>query len=72
MIGLIGDAGITVPLNKIEVDTANSRIGFYSSVASAAVEQFRFQDGAILPVVDDDIDLGSASLEFKDGYLMAP
>lgn len=68
VIGLIGDAGISVPLNKIVVDTANDRIGVFIDVASSAVEQVRFQDGAIIPVTDDDIDLGTASLEFKDAY----
>ena len=25
-------------------------------------------DGVIAPVTDDDVDLGTSSLEFKDGY----
>jgi hypothetical protein len=29
----------------------------------------RFQDGAVVPVTDNDIDLGTASLEFKDLHL---
>ena len=32
------------------------------------LEQVRIQDGAIVPVTDNDIDLGTSSLEFKDGY----
>ena len=56
-------------LNKIEVDSTNNRWGFYVEVSSAAVEQIRIQDGAIVPVTDNDIDLGTSSLEFKDLYL---
>ena len=56
-------------LNKIEVDGTNNRLGFYVEVSSAAVEQIRIQDGAIVPVTDNDIDLGTSSLEFKDLYI---
>lgn len=31
-------------------------------------EQLYIQDGAILPTTDNDIDLGSGTTEFKDGY----
>ena len=55
-------------LNKILVDTSNNRFGVFTEVGGVATEQFRFQDGAIVPVTDNDIDLGTASLEFKDGY----
>ena len=55
--------------NKIEVDSTNNRWGFYVEVSSAAVEQIRIQDGAIVPVTDNDIDLGTSSLEFKDLYI---
>ena len=68
VIELIGDAGLTTPLNKILVDTANKHIEFYTDVSSAAVQQVRIQDGAIVPILDNDIDLGTASLEFKDGF----
>jgi len=56
-------------LNKIEVDDTNNRWGFYVEVSSAAVEQIRIQDGAIVPVTNNDIDLGTSSLEFKDLFL---
>jgi len=56
-------------LNKIEADSTNNRWGFYVQVSSAAVEQIRIQDGAIVPVTDNDIDLGTSSLEFKDIYI---
>jgi len=55
-------------LNKVVVDGTNNRVGFFVEVSSSAVEQVRVQDGAIVPVTDNDIDLGTSSLEFKDGY----
>jgi len=56
-------------LNKILVDTSNNRFGIFTEVTGVATEQFRFQDGAIVPVTDNDIDLGTGALEFKDLYL---
>ena len=56
-------------LNKIEVDGTNDRIGFYVQVSSSTVEQIRIQDGAVVPVTDNDIDLGTSSLEFKDLFI---
>ena len=56
-------------LNKIEVDSTNNRWGFYVEVSSAAVEQIRIQDGAVVPVTTNDIDLGTSSLQFKDLYI---
>ena len=56
-------------LNKVVVDTTNNRISIYSEVGGAAVEQVRIQDGAIVPVTDDDIDLGAVGAEFKDLYI---
>ena len=56
-------------LNKIVIDTSNNRIGFFSEVSSAAVEQIRIQDGAIVPVTDNDIDLGASGTEFKDLFI---
>ena len=55
--------------NKIASDTSNNRFGVFVEVGGSPVEQFRFQDGAIVPVTDNDIDLGTGSLEFKDLYL---
>ena len=64
-IHTIGDLDF---LNKIVVDSTNNRWGVFVEVSSAAVEQIRIQDGAIVPVTDNDIDLGTSSLEFKDAY----
>ena len=36
--------------------------------AGSSVEQIRFQDGVIVPVTDNDIDLGTSSLEFKNAF----
>jgi len=64
-IAQIGDQDF---LNKIVVDSTNNRWGFFVQVSSSAVEQIRIQDGAIVPVTDDDIDLGTSSLQFKNAY----
>ena len=56
-------------LNKVVVDTTNNRVGFFSEVSGAAVEQVRIQDGAIVPVTTDDVDLGTSSLKFKNLYV---
>ena len=55
--------------NKIVSDTSNNRFGVFVEVGGSPVEQFRFQDGAIVPVTDNDIDLGTGALEFKDLYI---
>jgi hypothetical protein len=70
------DEGSYVPLiadidglNKVVIDTANNRVQFFVEVSSAATEQLRIQDGVIVPVTDNDIDLGTSGVEFKDLYL---
>ena len=65
-IHTIGDLDF---LNKIVADDTNNRWGFFVQVSSSAVEQIRIQDGAIVPVTDNDIDLGTSSLEFKDLFI---
>ena len=62
----IGDLNF---LNKVVVDSTNNRVGFFVEVSSSAVEQIRVQDGAIVPVTDNDIDLGTSSLQFKDAFI---
>ena len=69
VIGLIGDAGETSPNNKVLIDTTNNYIEFYVEVSSSSVQQLYIADGAIVPVTDNDIDLGTSSLEFKDLYI---
>jgi len=65
-VGLIADVDA---LNKVVVDTSNNRVGIFTEVSSSAVEQVRIQDGAILPVTDNDIDLGASGTEFKDLFI---
>jgi hypothetical protein len=71
VIGLIGDPGVATPLNKVVVDNTNNRVGVFVDAggAGSAVEQVRFQDGAIVPVTDNDVDLGASGTEFKDLYV---
>jgi hypothetical protein len=65
-VPLISD---TNAYNKVVVDSGNNRLSLFVNVSSAAVEQVRVQDGAIVPVTDNDIDLGTSSNEFKDLYI---
>ena len=69
VIGLIGDAGETAPNNKVLIDTTNNYIEFYVQGSSSPVQQLYIADGAIIPVTDNDIDLGTSSLEFKDLFI---
>jgi len=69
VIGLIGDPGVTTPINKVVVDDTNNRVGVFVDVSGSTTEQVRFQDGVIVPVTDNDIDLGTSSVEFKDLFL---
>jgi hypothetical protein len=69
VIGLIGDPGVATPINKVVVDDTNNRVGVFVDVSGSTTEQVRFQDGVIVPVTDNDIDLGTSSLEFKDMFL---
>ena len=48
---------------KIDFETAD-QINFYAANAN----QIKLNDGVLAPVADNDVDLGTASLEFKDGY----
>ena len=65
-VGSIRDAD---SLNKVLDDSTNNHLEFYVEVSSAAVQQLRIQDGAIVPITDNDIDLGTSSLEFKDLFI---
>ena len=70
------DEGSYVPLiadidkkNHISVDQTNNRHGIFVEVSTSPVEQVRFQDGLIVPVTDNDIDLGTSSVEYKNVYV---
>lgn len=54
--------------NSIEVDTTNNEIDFNVEVSTVKTRQFYLDDGAIIPDTDNDIDLGTASLEFKNAW----
>jgi len=71
VIGLIGDPGIVTPLNKVVVNNTNNRVGVFVDAGGlgSSVEQIRFQDGVIVPVTDNDIDLGTSGAKFKDLHL---
>ena len=69
VIGLIGDPGVTTPLNKVVVDNPNNQIEVSVDVSGTSTEQVVFKDGVIEPTTDNDIDLGSSGKEFKDLYI---
>ena len=48
---------------KVDFETANE-IHFYADNA----HQIKLVDGALVPATDNDIDLGTSSVEFKDAY----
>ena len=68
VIGLIGDANLATPLNKILIDTPNNHLEFNVNVGGSSVNQINIQDGLIKPITTNDIDLGTSTLQFKDGY----
>ena len=47
VIGLIGDPGVTTPLNKVVIDNPNNQIEFSVDVSSSSVEQLVIKDGVI-------------------------
>ena len=72
-----GDAALSnvgaVQLDSISGDAdSNTSITFSGSdvitVTAGGETQVTFNNGSILPTTDDDVDLGSSSFEFKDGY----
>jgi hypothetical protein len=52
-------------IGRIRYDHTNNTLDFFVNAA----EQVYITDGAIVPTADNDIDLGSASLEFKNLYI---
>ena len=68
VIGLIGDPGVAAPKNKVVVDDANNQVEFSIDVSGTSTEQFVVKDGVIEPTTNNDVDIGSSSLRFKDGY----
>ena len=73
----IGDLDLTnvgqIQLDSIAGDAdANTSITFSGSdvitIATGGSGRLTIGDGALSPVTDNQIDLGTSSLEFKDGY----
>ncbi len=64
-----GTAALPILSNAGDTDT-----GLFFSAAdtmafsAGGTSQFTMADGAIAPVTDNDVDIGTSSLEFKDGY----
>ena len=69
VIGVLGDASVAVPLNKILIDSSNDHLEFYVDVSSSSVQQLYIADGLIAPVTDSDVDLGTSSLYFKNAFI---
>ena len=69
VIGVLGDASVAVPLNKILIDSTNDHLEFYVDVPSSSVQQLYIADGLIAPVTDSDVDLGTSSLYFKNAFI---
>ena len=69
VIGVIGDAGVVTPLNKVLIDTTNDHIEFWIDDSSSSVQQVYIGNGVIAPVTDSDIDPGTNALRFKDAYI---
>ena len=80
-IALTATADVNVPANvgmtfgddgeKIEGDGTDITIassGVINLAAGGSTNQIKVTDGAILPITDDDVDLGSASYQFKNAY----
>ena len=72
-INVPADVGITLGNDgeKIEGDGTDLTIassGVLNLAAGGSTNQVKVTDGAILPITDDDVDLGSASYQFKNGY----
>ena len=77
-----GGATLTAPLILADgsasaptiTNTGDTNCGLLFSAAdtmafsAGGTSQFTMADGVIAPVTDNDVDLGTSSLEFKDGY----
>ena len=82
-VELVSDTGSRGGANNVTNGTAGApsisntgdlNSGLYFSAAdtlafsAGGTAQFTMADGAIAPVTDNDVDLGTSGLEFKDGY----
>ncbi|WP_273073243.1 hypothetical protein, partial [Marinobacter sp.] len=76
-IGAIGSGAVTVITSLLNTSLvvgrdADNDIDFATDneiiFRASGADQLKIIDGGIIPIADDDIDLGSASYQFKDGY----
>ena len=63
---VFGDDGEKIEGDGTDLKIASSR--YINFAAEGATNQIQITDGAILPITDNDVDLGSASYEFKNAY----
>jgi len=61
-----GDDGEKIEGDGTDLTIASS--GVLNLAAGGSTNQIKVTDGAILPITDDDVDLGSASYQFKNAY----
>ena len=62
-----GDDGEKIEGDGTDLTIASS--GVLNIAAGGATNQIKVSDGSILPITDNDIDLGSASYQFKAAYI---
>ena len=72
-INVPADVGMTFGNDgeKIEGDGTDLTIlssGSTKFAAGGTTNQIQLDDGVLKPVTDNDVDLGTSALEFKDGY----
>ena len=63
---VFGDDGEKIEGDGTDLTIASS--GVLNFAAGGSTNQVKVTDGAILPITDDDVDLGSASYQFKNAY----
>ena len=73
-INVPADVGMTFGNDgeKIEGDGTDLPIassGVLNLAAGGSTNKIKVTDGAILPITDDDVDLGSSSYQFKNAYI---
>ncbi|NWJ43984.1 hypothetical protein HX837_07290 [Marine Group I thaumarchaeote] len=61
-----GDDGEKIEGDGTDLKITSSR--YINFAAEGTTNQIQITDGAILPITDDDVDLGSASYQFKNAY----
>jgi hypothetical protein len=67
-VGMVfGDDGEKIEGDGTDLTITSSR--YIDFAAGGTTNQVRIQDGALVPIADDDIDLGTSALQFKDAYI---